>query len=259
MHASPKDPTRRTALVAGLLYLLTFISIPILALYGPVTNHTDWILGTGTDTGVLIGAVLELIVALAGIGTAVVLFPVVKRQNEAAALGFTATRILEAGIIFAGVFSLLAAVTLRHDVGGATGADATALMATGRSLVSFHDWTFLLGQSLMPVLNALLLGSLMLRSGLVPRIIPLMGLIGAPILLASIVATYFGIIDQVGAVSVLATLPIFVWELSLGLYLTFKGFKRNAPLLATTAVAAPVASTTAARAQAGITTPAGAA
>jgi len=236
MHATPKDPTRRTALIAGLLYLLTFISIPILALYGPVTNHTDWILGTGTDTGVLIGSVLELIVALAGIGTAVVLFPVVRRQNEAAALGLAATRILEAGIIFAGVFSLLSAVTLRQDVGGATGADATALVATGRSLVAFHDWTFLLGQGLMPVLNALLLGSLMLRSGLVPRIIPTIGLIGAPILLASVLATLFGVIEQVSTISGLATLPIFVWELSLGLYLTFKGFKSTAPVLAGTTV-----------------------
>jgi hypothetical protein len=244
MHATTKDTTRRTALIAGLLYLLTFISIPILALYNPVTTHADWILGTGT--GVVVGGLLELIVALAGIGTAVVLFPVVKRQNEAAALGFVATRILEAGIIFAGVFSLLSAITLRLDVGGATGADATALVATGRSLVAFHDWTFLLGQALMPVLNAFLLGSLMLRSGLVPRIIPIMGLIGAPLLLVSTLGTLFGINDQVSALSGLATLPIFLWELSLGLYLTFKGFRSTAPVLATATVRSqPAAMTTA--------------
>ena len=104
---------RKTALVAGIFYLITFISIPTLALYGPVKNHRDWILSSGTHTGVLVGAFLEVIVALAGIGTAVTLYPVVKRQNEGVALGFVAARVLEAAMIFTGVLSLLSLVTLR--------------------------------------------------------------------------------------------------------------------------------------------------
>ncbi len=168
----PMTSLRKTALVAGVFYLITFISIPTLALYGPVKNHRDWILGSGSHTGVLVGAFLEVIVALAGIGTAVTLYPVVKRQNEGVALGFVASRVLEACMIFAGVVSLLSLVTLRHDLGGAAGANAAALVTTGASHVAFYNGTLLLGQTLMPCINALLLGSLMYRSRLVPRVIP---------------------------------------------------------------------------------------
>ena len=161
--------TRKTALVAGVFYLITFISIPTLALYGPVKNHRDWILSSGAHTGVLVGGFLEVIVALAGIGTAVTLYPVVKRQNEGVALGFVAARVLEGRMIFTGVISLLSLVTLRHDLGGAAGANAAALVTTGASHVAVYNWTLLLGQSLMPGINALLLGSLMYRSRLVPR------------------------------------------------------------------------------------------
>ena len=180
----PMTSTRKTALVAGVFYLITFISIPTLALYGPVKNHRDWILSSGSHTGVLVGGFLEVIVALAGIGTAVTLYPVVKRQNEGLALGFVTSRLLEGGMIFAGVVSLLSLVTLRQDLGGAAGANAAALVTTGASHVAVYNWTFLLGQSLMPAINALLLGTLLYRSRLVPRFLPVLGLIGAPLLLA---------------------------------------------------------------------------
>src|SRR5580658_10861963 len=175
----PMDSMRKTALVAGIFYLITFISIPTLALYGPVRNHRDWILSSGSHTGVLVGGFLEVIMALACIGTAVTLYPVVKRQNEGVALGFVAARVLEAAMIFTGVISLLSLVTLRQDLGGAAGASAAALVTIGASHVAIYNWTFLLGQSLMPGINALLLGSLLYRSRLVPRVIPVVGLIGA--------------------------------------------------------------------------------
>ncbi len=222
----PMSPTRKTALVAGIFYLITFISIPTLALYGPVKNHRDWILGSGSHTAVLVGGFLEVIVALAGIGTAVTLYPVVKRQNEGAALGFVASRLLEAAMLFTGVVSLLSLVTLRHDLGGAAGANAAVLVATGASHVAVYNWTFLLGQTLMPCINALLLGSLMYRSRLVPRVIPVLGLIGAPLLLTAVIATLFsGSIGHVSAFAAIATLPVAAWELSLGLWLVIKGFK----------------------------------
>ena len=234
--------TRKTALVAGVFYLITFISIPTLALYGPVKNHRDWILSSGTNTAVLVGGFLEVIVALACIGTAVTLYPVVKRQNEGAALGFAAARVLEAGMIFTGVVSLLSLVTLRQDLGGTAGADAATLVTTGASHVAVYNWTFLLGQTLMPGVNALLLGSLMYRSRLVPRIIPVMGLIGAPLLIIAVFATLFGGIGQGSSWTAAATLPVAAWELSLGLWLVVKGFK-SSPI--TTEMAA--ASTLAAR------------
>ena len=118
----PMTSTRKTALVAGICYLITFVSIPTLVLYGPVKNHRDWILSSGGHTPVLVGGMLEVIVALAGIGTAVTLYPVVKRQNEGAALGFAAARVLEAAMIITGVVSLLSLLTVRQDLGGTAGA-----------------------------------------------------------------------------------------------------------------------------------------
>ncbi len=221
----PMDSTRKTALVAGIFYLITFVSIPTLALYGPVRHHPDWILGSGGHTAVLVGGFLEVIVALAGIGTAVTLYPVVKRQHEGFALGFVASRVLEAGMIFTGAVSLLSLVTLRQDLGGAAGANSASLVTTAASHVAIYNSTFLLSQSLMPVINALLLGTLMYRSRLVPRAIPVLGLIGAPLLLTADIATLFGGIGQQSSVAVLATVPIAAWELSLGIWLVVKGFR----------------------------------
>lgn len=213
------DSLRKTALTAGVIYLITFISIPTIALYGPVRNDPNYIVGPGPDTPVIFGGVLEIIVALACIGTAVVLYPVVKRQNEAVAMGFIGARVLEAAAIFAGVVSILSVVTLRQ-----AGAGPDALV-TGQALIALHNWTTLLGQGFLPAVNALLLGSMLYRSRLVPRIIPLVGLIGAPLLVASAAATLFGLKEQVSALSALAALPIALWEFSLGVYLVVKGFK----------------------------------
>jgi hypothetical protein len=219
----PMTSTRKTALVAGIFYLITFISIPTLALYGPVKNHRDWVLGTGSHTGVLLGGFLEVIVALAGIGTAITLYPVLKRQNEGFALGFVTSRVIEAGLIFTGVLSLLSLVTLRQDLGGATGANAASLVTTAASHVATYKWTFVLGQNLMPGVNALLLGTLLYRSRLVPRAIPVLGLIAGPLLVASVIATIFGGI-KLGS-PILAGLPVAAWELSLGVWLVVKGFR----------------------------------
>jgi Domain of unknown function (DUF4386) len=219
----PMTSTRKTALVAGVFYLITFCSIPTLALYGPVKNHRDWVLGTGSHTGLLVGGFLEVIVALAGIGTAVALYPVVKRQNEGFALGFVTSRVIEAGLIFTGVLSLLSLVTLRQDLGGATGANAASLVTTAASHVATYKWTFVLGQNLMPGVNALLLGTLLYRSRLVPRAIPVLGLIAGPLLIASVIATIFGGI-KLGS-PIIAGLPVAAWELSLGVWLVVKGFR----------------------------------
>jgi hypothetical protein len=98
-------------------------------------------------------------------------------------------------------------------------------LVTGQSLVAQYGWSFLLGQSLMPAMNALLLGFLLYRSRLVPRILPLLGLIGAPLLLAADFAVLFGLWDRVSMQSVTAALPVAIWEFSLGVYLIVRGFK----------------------------------
>ena len=231
---APMDSMRKTALVAGVLYLITFISsIPAVFLLDPVLSNPNYIVGAGADTQVIGGAFLDLVNAIASIGTAVALFSVVRRQNEGFALGFVTARMFEAAVIVVGVVSVLAVVTLRQA--GATGADAASLVTTGRALVAIRDWTFLLGPSLIPGVNALLLGYLMYRSRLVPRVIPILGLIGGPLLISSAVGTMFGVNDAVSVWSGVALLPIFLWELSLGLWMTFKGFKPSSPLMALSA------------------------
>ena len=212
------SPLRKTALVAGVLYLLTFVSIPTLALYGQV-HDPNYVVGPGPDTPIIIGGVLEVVVALAGIGTAVVLFPVVKRQNEAAALGLVGSRVLEAAGILAGVACLLSIVSLRQAGAG------TEALVTGQTLAILYDRIFLLSQSLMPVVNDLLLGFLLYKSRLVPRVLPLLAFIGAPLLLASDLAVLFGVVERVSALPALAALPVALFEFSLGVYLTVKGFK----------------------------------
>lgn len=231
------NSTRKTALVAGVCYLITFAaSIPAVILLSPVLNNPDYIISSGADTRVILGCLLDLVNAIAAVGTAVTLFPVVRRQNEGAALGFLASRSFEAAVIVIGVVSLLAVVTLRQDLAGAAGTDPASLVTAGRSLVAVRDWTFLLGPGLMPALNALFLGSALYRSRLVPRIIPAMGLAGAPLLLAAAVATMFGVNEQISLWSGIATAPIFAWELSVGVYMTVKGF-RPSPVTGTMAAA----------------------
>ena len=218
--------TRRTAVVAGVLYLVTHVtSIGGLALYGPVLSKSGYIVGSVTDTRVLLGAFLEVILALAIVGTAVALYPVVKRQNEGVALGYMGLRTLEAGIIAIGVVPLLAVVTLRQHLTGTAGTDVVSL---GNALVAFHNWTFLLGPSYVCGTNTVLIAYLMYRSGLVPRFIPVLGLIGGPLVFASGAAQMFGLYEQVSVWAAIAALPIFAWEVSLALYLILKGFRPSA-------------------------------
>lgn len=225
VHA-PMSRTRKLALGAGLFYLATFaFSIPALGMYEGVLNDPDFVHGAGADGGVLWGGLFEVMTALTGIGTAVMLYPVVKRHGQSGAIGFVASRTLEAATIFAGVLSLLAVYTLRQDLGGTDAADLTT---TAQSLVAIHNWSFLLGPGVMAVVNALFLASVLYRSRLVPRLIPTIGLVGAPILLASSTATLFGAWDQISGPAILFALPIATWELSLGLWLTFKGFRTPA-------------------------------
>jgi hypothetical protein len=226
------DSMRKTALVAGVLYLITFIAgIPPAAfLLGPVLSDPTYIVGAGADTQVLFGAFLDLVTALACIGTAVALYSVVKRQHAGFALGFVATRMFEAAIIVIGVISILAVVTVRQA--GAAGADAATLVTVGRALVAVRDGAHLLGPGVIPGLNALLLGYLMYRSRLVPRLIPAIGLIGAPLFLVGVSGVILGFTEQFSVAYGLSVIPIALWELSLGLWLTFRGFNRSAPILA---------------------------
>jgi len=211
-------PWRRVSLTAGLLYILTFVSIPTLVLYGPA-HEQNFIVGNGNNSNIIIGGLLEITVAVAGIATAIVLYPVLKKQNESMALGLVASRVLEAATMFVGVAFLLSLVTL-HQSGA--GRDA---LVTSHALVALYDRIFLLGQGFIPAIDDLLLGILLYKSRLVPRSLSLIGIAGALPLIAGYTATMFGYIDRISPWAGLSAVPVAVFEFSLGLYLIFKGFR----------------------------------
>jgi hypothetical protein len=215
------------ARIAGVLFLITFITaIGALALFQPVLDDPiGYVAGGGSDNRIFFGAFLELLLIIANIGTAIVLFPILRRQNEILALGYVAARIVECVFIAVGILALLTIVTLGQET---PGADAGPI---AYALAALKDWTFILGPGfVVGVGNGLILGYLMYRSGLVPRRLAVLGLIGGPLICLSGVLVMFGVIDQGGTVQSLATIPEFFWELGLGLYLTFKGF-RPSPIL----------------------------
>ena len=231
MHeaAAPRrrmDPTRKVALAGGVAYLITFAaSLPQLKLFADVIDDpTGYISGPRSNTALLWGSWLEVITAIACVGTAVALYPVTRRVSRTAAIGFVTSRVVEATLILVGVMSLLSVVTLQDHFTGATGAQAEALGVTGEALVAMRQWTFLLGPGLIAGINALFLGTALYRGRLVPRIIPTIGLVGAPIILLSATATIFGGWAQTSSVGALCALPIAVWEFSLGVWLVVKGF-----------------------------------
>jgi Domain of unknown function (DUF4386) len=220
---------RRIALAAGVLFIVTFItSIPALYLFEPVLRDpAGYIAGSGADnTRILVGATLELLLIVANVASAVVLFPILKRQNEMLALGFVTARIVESSFIAIGLVSVLGVVSLQQA--GATGADAGTI---GVTLAAIKDWTFLLGPGfIVGIGNGMLLGYLMYRSGLVPRRLAMFGLVGGPLICASGILVLVGVVDEGGTVQAIATIPEFIWELSLGIWLTVKGFNPSSIL-----------------------------
>lgn len=225
--------------IAGLWFIGTFVfSIPALFFYDKVLNNANYILGQGFDTRVSVGALLEILTAICNIASAVVLYPVLKRVNQPVALGYVASRTVESTFIVVGLISLMSVVTLRDDLTGGAGGGSASLV--GKALVTLHDWAFLLGPQFCSGLGTgILLGYLMYRSGLVPRGMALLGLIGGPLAFLGGVFVLFGVIDnRSGALFAFTAIEI-VWEASLAIYLTVKGYKPS-PLLAETSLAATV-------------------
>ena len=218
---------RKTALAGGLLYLITFIgSIPAALLVGPALEP-GFVAGIGAERQVTFGLVLELVNVFGCIGCAVALFSVVRQVHEGLAVGYLATRTFEAVTITVGVLSLLALVTLRQQ--GAASGDAAALEPVSSALVAVRQWAMTIGPN-MAGFNALMLGTALYRARLVPRALPALGIIGAPILITYVVATILGLTGPGTLFQGIAVLPFFIWELVLGTWLTFKGFNESSRL-----------------------------
>ena len=233
--------SRTTAVVTAVFFLVAAVTaIVALALYQPLLGDPDYVLGDGADAQVLVGALLELLLAASCIGTAVTLYPVIRRQAHGVALGYVCGRLLEAAVIVVGVLSVLSVVTLRQQHAGGGMPDDDALVTAASSLVALHDLTFLVGPGLVIGVNSFLLASVMYRSRLVPRAIAVLGLVGGPLVLASSTAVLFGAYEQVSAAAMLAALPVFVWEMSLAGYLLVRGFRPSSPTMAPVPLAVPL-------------------
>jgi hypothetical protein len=221
------EPTRKVALAGGIAYLVTFAaSMPQLKLFADViADPTGYISTPGSNAAVQWGSVLEFVTAASGVATAVALYPVTRRVSRTAALGFVTSRVVEAALILVGVVSILSVVTMQQHFAGATGVQQQALGVTGESLVAMRQWTFLLGPGLMAGVNDLLLGYILYKSGLVGRVIPIIGLVGAPIVLVGYTVTILGGPGQTSTPGLLCALPVAVFEFSVGVYLTVKGFR----------------------------------
>jgi len=216
---------QKTARVFGVLFLITFItSIAALALFQSVLDDpAGYIAGGGKDSQIYLGAFLEFLLIIANVGTAVVLYPIAKRQSKTLAIGYVAARIIECVFLAAGIIFVLGVVSLRQD-----SPDAADLAV---SLAALKDWSFLFGPGfVVPFGNGLILGYLMYTSGLVPRRMAWLGLIGGPLLLIGNLGVLFDWWEPTSAAGLLVA-PEFLWELSLGIYSAVWGFRRDAPIL----------------------------
>src|ERR671938_1438324 len=221
--------TRKIARLTGWLMVVTFVtSIPAyFVFYAPVRNDPGLITGAGADptASVALGAVLELILIIAQAGSAVVPYVVFRRYSERLALGYVTARLVECMFTAIGIISLLTFLFMRQE------GTATTDPALGEVLVAVYDRAFLIGPGIFAgVANGMILGYLMFRSGLVPRRLAALGLIGGPLLVAAGIAVMFDVIDRGSTLQRIATIPEFIWELSFGIYLIVKGFKPS-PIL----------------------------
>jgi uncharacterized protein DUF4386 len=215
----------------GVLYLITFAtSIPALLLYQPVLDDpVGYIAGAGHDKRILFGAFLELLLIISNIGTAVVIVPIMWRRYKVSSIGYVTARVVECTFILVGIVCVLGIVTLRNQPAGAS--EGTIAY----TLAALKDWTFLLGPGwVVGWGNGLILGYMMYRSQLVPRPWPWLGMIGGPLLILTGTAILFGgnhPSSTLHGLQGIATIPEALWELFLGVYCTFWGFRRDAPIL----------------------------
>ncbi len=216
--------SRKTAKIAAIFYFISWVtSIAGLALYGPILNHSTYVFGSVPQSHILLGAFFEIICGFANIGTALSLYPMVRRQSQNFALGYVVLRTLEAAIIMVGVLPLLALLTLHNDLPNAVGSAGIQ-----NAMVAMHNWSFIIGPSLICGVNTMTLAFVLNRSGLVARFIPMLGLVGGALVFFSGTGQIFGLFGQVSTPTVLMAIPVFAWEISLASFLFFKGFKPEA-------------------------------
>jgi hypothetical protein len=218
---------RRISKTFGILFLGTWVTAIVgRVLLEPVYSERLYILGDGGETAVLVGAVFEFLLIVANIGTAVVLYPIAKRYTQTGAVGYVTARIVECAFIAVGLLSLLTVVSLRQDLTGGVGGDASSLDTVANALTATYEWAFLFGPGLMAgVANGLILGYVMYRSGLIPRRLAMLGLAGGSIHILGFLGVLFGAFEAGSSGQFVFTITEIVWEATLPIYAIWKGFR----------------------------------
>jgi hypothetical protein len=224
---------RSRAKVLGTLFIVAAAASVIgLVLYGPILNNSDYLLEGPTSANQIVGGALaELVLAAAAVGTSITFYPLLRRRNETVALGYVTFRLFEAVLIVIGLLSLLSLLSLRQAVASGAGIDAPAVMGVGTAMLAIHDWTFILGPNFMLGINTALYSSLLYRSGLIPRPLATLGLVGSTAVFLAALLEMFGVIRQVSVAGGVLSLPVAAFEMSLAIYLIVKGFKETSPVL----------------------------
>ena len=227
---------RRTGRIFGWLFIGTFVtSIParLLLIDGAGASWSDmrFVAGDASSASLKWGAVLEFGLIVTQIGSAIVIYPLIRRQSETVSLSYVAARIVESVFAAIGLISIITLVSLADALVGASGPEATALTVQGDTLAQVYDWAFRWGPGVVAGIgNGIMLGYLMYKSELVPRRLAMLGLIGGPVLIFSFTLQLIGLYKNGEGPSGLFTFPEAAWELSLGIYCAWKGFRPESPL-----------------------------
>ncbi|MED4454924.1 DUF4386 domain-containing protein [Metabacillus fastidiosus] len=224
------NSNRKAAKIVGVLFILAAVTAVIgLILYDPILNGSDYLSkGSEHANQVILGALMELVLVVAAIGTATTMFPILRKYNETIALWHVCFRFLEAIVITVGVISVLSLLTLSREFAAAGAPDIASFQASGTLLKSIHDWTFLLGPNFMLGINTMMYSYILYKTKLVPRFIPILGMTGAALIFICALLVMFGVIEQLSVWGAILALPVAANEMILAVWLISKGFNQSA-------------------------------
>ncbi|GLV59155.1 hypothetical protein KDH_59830 [Dictyobacter sp. S3.2.2.5] len=229
-HHHTSHTSRRTAAIVGILFIVAAVTVVLgLILYNPILGGPEYLLkGAANKNQVILGAIMELLLVCSAIGTAVGLFPYLRKYNESIALGYLCFRFLEAVLITIGIIAVLSLLTLSQEFATAATPNVSAYQVSGSLLIAVHDWTFKLGPDFMLGINTALYSSLLYKSRLVPRFIAIMGLTGATLVFLAALLEIFGIVLQTSLWGAMLAVPVALYEMTLAVWLIVKGFNPSA-------------------------------
>jgi hypothetical protein len=224
------NTNRQNATIVGILFILATVSAILgLYFYQPILSGADYLInGAAHKNEIALGALMELVLVVTAIGTAIALFPVLKPYGERIALGHLFFRFLEAAVILTGIVAILSLSTLSQAYVAADAADATTYHALGSLLHAVYKWTSMLGPLFFLGVNTLMYSYLLYKSKLVPRWLAVFGLFSATTVFAAALVVLSGIAIQLSTPVLLMVAPIGIFEMVFAGWLIVKGYNSSA-------------------------------